>query len=285
MTYTNDQEILDKLSKKLEKIINSYSRGVEGKIKQEDDGLIWTSGGITWMDARVEGECVTPREGKTVEINALWYNALKMMDSISIETDLEGNWKDKANQVKENFQEKFWNTEKNCLFDVIGEDHKADEIRPNQIFALSLPFPLFQGQKAEEILNVVQEKLLTPYGLRSLEKGNENYKESYEGDIRSKDRAYHQGTVWSWLIGPFVSASCRIKENNQELEDLIKPLVEDHLRDAGLGTISEIFDGDGPHRPRGCISQAWSVGEILRCYVEDIRDVDPPFEKKYRKGD
>lgn len=282
LIYTNDLEIMDKLSEKLEKIIASYTEGVGGKIIQEKDGLIWTSGGMTWMDARVGGKCITPREGKTVEINALWYNALKIMDSITKETERKRNWEKKANHVKENFQEKFWNPEKNCLFDVIGGNHKAEEIRPNQIFALSLPFPLFQGQKAEKILKVVREKLLTPYGLRSLERENENYRGSYDGDISSKDRAYHQGTVWSWLIGPFISAASRIKENDQELENMINSLIEDHLTDAGLGTISEIFDGDKPHRPRGCISQAWSVGELLRCYIEDIQGIDPPFEDKYR---
>ncbi len=285
LTYTDDLGIIDELSDKLEKIIESFSEGVERKIKQEEDGLIWTSEGMTWMDARVEGECVTPREGKTVEINALWYNTLKIMNSISRIKGWDKSWSEKANRVKENFQEKFWNSERDCLFDVIGGNQKADEIRPNQIFALSLPFPLFEERKAGKILSAVQKKLLTPYGLRSLEKEDEKYRGTYNGDIRSKDKAYHQGTIWSWLIGPFISAMSRFKEKNGELENMIKPLINEHLTEGGLGTISEIFDGDKPHRPRGCISQAWSVGEVLRCYTEDIRGIEPPFESKYRSGD
>lgn len=233
------------------------------------------------MDARVDGNCITPREGKTVEINALWYNALKIMELISRKTGKEVDVEIDSEKVKNSFQEKFWDDERRCLRDLV-DGSNSDKLRPNQIFALSLPFPLFEGKRAKNILSSVRENLLTPYGLRSLEVEDEDYIGRYEGDIRSKDRAYHQGTVWSWLIGPYVSAASEFRDDDKNLESLIENLTNSHLFEAGLGTVSEVFDGDEPHCARGCISQAWSVGEILRCYVEDILEKEPPFKNRYR---
>ncbi len=284
LTYTNDLDIVDELWDVLNKILTTYAGGETEKVRMGSDNLIWTSGGLTWMDARVDGNCVTPREGKTVEINALWYNALKIMELISRKTGKKVDVGVDSKKVKNSFQERFWDHERKCLRDLV-DGPNSDKLRPNQIFALSLPFPLFEGKKAENILVSVREKLLTPYGLRSLEVEDEDYIGRYEGDIRSKDRAYHQGTVWSWLIGPYVSAVSEFGGGNEDLENIIENLINSHIFEAGLGTVSEIFDGDEPHYPRGCISQAWSVGEILRCYVEDILEKEPPFKNMYRGDD
>jgi len=282
LTYTDDLEIVDELWDVLNRILTTYADGKTGKVEKDSDDLIWTSAGLTWMDARVDGDCVTPREGKTVEMNALWYNSLKIMELLSRKTGREIEIGIDSENVKKNFQEKFWNSERNYLFDLV-DGPGSEKLRPNQVFALSLPFPLVEGNKAKNILSNVRKNLLTPYGLRSLAPEDEDYEGSYEGGIQSKDGAYHQGTVWSWLIGPYASAVSRFGDDGQYLRGIVESLIGSHLYESGLGTISEIFDGDEPHGARGCISQAWSVGEVLRCYVEDILEREPPFKNGYRR--
>jgi glycogen debranching enzyme len=222
------------------------------------------------MDAKVGEWVVTPRWGKPVEIQALWFNALTIL------ADLEkraGRAKEaarlvqSAKQVKDRFLATFWNDEAGCLFDVVDGDRRDPSIRPNQIFALSLPFPLLPKEQARSVLKVVEEKLLTPYGLRSLAPDDPAYRGRYAGGPGERDAAYHQGTVWSWLLGPYAEAVVRTlgapgKPKARRALEGITP----HLREAGLGTISEIFDGDAPHAPRGCPAQAWSVGEVLRTW-------------------
>jgi len=284
LVYTDDTSIIDELWGTLMGIIDCYVRGTNEFVKMDEDGMIWSSKGLTWMDARVEDKFVTPREGKAVEVNALWYNALKLMEIIAEKTDKEWGHQELAEKVRRNFAEKFWNQEKDCVYDVVKSDHRDPSVRPNQIFAVFLPFELLDLKKARGVVSTVKEKLLTPYGLRSLERGDPSYKGVYRGNIVERDLAYHQGTVWSWLIGPFITSFLKVSEHPSDREiakDFLAKLLGDHIKSAGLGSISEIFDGDEPHVPRGCISQAWSVAEILRSYVEDVGGRRPPFEDEY----
>ncbi len=283
LTYTDDGDFANRLWATLEEIVKNYANGTNEKIRMDEDGLIWSDERMTWMDARVDGKCITPRKGKTVEVNALWYNALRIEEIIAEKIGRENRQTGLAEEVRKNFRKKFWNPKRECLYDVVGDPSDA-RVRPNQIFAVGLPFKLINGNETEGVISIVRDKLLTPYGLRSLEREDPGYQGVYEGDLKKRDLAYHQGTVWSWLIGSFVTALTRSREESKEKEfarRLIDSLLNNHLWNSGLGTISEIFDGNEPHAPRGCISQAWSVGEILRCYVEDIEGKRPPFEKDY----
>ncbi len=277
LKYTNDYEFVkDSLYPSLKEIIDSFIEGTKYKIKMDDDYLI--SAGdegtqLTWMDAKVGNWVVTPRHGKAVEINALWFNALKVMAYLS--EMFEGNnerYVNIADKVKENFTEKFWNEERQCLYDVLSSDYKDDKVRPNQILAVSLGNNVIDGEKAEKIVNKVLKELYTSYGLRSLSPYDEEYKGIYVGDQYSRDGAYHQGTVWTWPLGQFITAYIKVNKGNVNSIDpmeFIKPF-ESHLNDGCIGSISEIFDGDEPLIPRGCFAQAWSVSEILRAYVEDV---------------
>jgi glycogen debranching enzyme len=226
------------------------------------------------MDAKVGDWVVTPRQGKAVEINALWYNALMIFAELTkrFSNMVEAQqFAQRARQVKAKFSEIFWNEVSGCLYDYVDGGHADTALRPNQIFALSLPFTLLEGEKARKVLKIVEENLYTPAGLRSLGPLEPGYRPSYGGDPLMRDSAYHQGTVWSWLLGPMITAIVRVegeagRKRAQRLLDNIKP----HLSDAGLGTISEIFDAEPPHTPRGCMAQAWGVAEVLRAYIEDL---------------
>lgn len=285
LVYTDDLSMARKVWGTLENIIENFFGGIDGKVKVNEDGLVWCCGGMTWMDARVDGECVTPREGKPVEINALWYNALKIFEILSEKLDRENRWEGVSGDVRRKFVEKFWNSDGGYLYDLINAGCKDDKVRPNQIFALSLPFTLLERNKATSVISTVRDELLTPYGLRSLSKDSSDFVESYSGDITAKDRAYHQGTVWTWLFGPYATALKNFRSNfkvRKFVERTLEPFLEEHLRNSGIGTVSEVFDGDEPYNPGGCISQAWSVGEIIRSYVEDFKGVRPQFESRYR---
>lgn len=280
LTYTDDVASAKELWKVgLETIGNCVDGRIEG-VRVEDDGMLW-SNRTTWMDVKMEGVRVTPRIGKTVGINALWYNALRAMEEIGGRVGKHFKFRGLSDKVKENFIPTFWNEKKKCLYDVVLDGSKDERLRPNQIFAVSLPFPAVEGAHAMMVLKAVREKLLTPCGLRGLAKDEPGYKGRYFGGVAERDLAYHQGTVWSWLIGPFITAFVRLEGDRAKAEGFLSRLVGDHLKEAGIGTISEIFDGDEPHVPRGCISQAWSVGEVLRCYAEDIKGIKPAFEGKY----
>ena len=236
------------------------------------------------MDARVGSKLVTPRQGYVVEINALWYNALRAMEAMAKVAGMTFKHAGLSDRTGENFSAEFWNNEKNCLYDLVDWDFRDPRIRPNQILAVSLPYPVVEGEQAKKIVSAVQEKLLTPYGLRSLERDDPDYRGVYMGDVAKRDSAYHNGTIWSWLMGPFITAYTRVNKGTGGKDrafDFLSELIGKHLAEAGIGTVSELFDGDAPHAPRGCISQAWSVAEIIRSYVEDIRGIRPPHEKKY----
>jgi len=267
--------VLDELLPVFEEIVAWHERGTRYGIRVDDDGLLLAGGPgvqLTWMDARIGDWVVTPRHGKAVEIQALWYNALCVLADLrkrAGSTADSASLLARAKQVKERFVEVFWNAEASCLFDVVDGDRKDASIRPNQVFALSLPYPLLPKDKARAVLAVIEQKLLTPYGLRSLAPDDPAYRGRYEGDPASRDAAYHQGTVWSWLLGPYADAL--VKTNGAVGKPKARKAFEGltpHLQEAGLGTISEIFDGDAPHAPRGCPAQAWSVGEALRVFKD-----------------
>jgi predicted glycogen debranching enzyme len=281
--YTKDKKFIrDELLPVFRKIIKWHDRGTRYNICVAKDGLL-NSGEpgvqLTWMDAKIGDWVVTPRQGKAVEINALWYNALMIMSSLSKEFRLNKDAKlysDRAETVKTKFIKLFWEKQNGYLYDYIDGDHKDMAFRPNQIFAISLPYQLVTGEKAKIILKAVAEKLYTPFGLRSLAPDDSNYRPHYGGDTLSRDSAYHQGTVWSWLLGPYITALVRIegKTGIKKGRKIIEKMLP-HLNDAGMGSISEILDGISPHTPRGAIAQAWSVAELLRSYVEDVFGFQP----------
>jgi len=251
-------------------ILSGYREGTRYQIHMDNDCLIAAGQRgvqLTWMDAKVGDWVVTPRIGKPVEIQALWLNALR------IASEWSPDWMPLYQQGCENFRKRFWNPDGSYLYDVVDVDHTPGKIdssfRPNQIFAIGgLPFPILTGDQARKVVEAVESRLLTPIGLRSLAPGESGYAPRYEGGVRERDGAYHQGTVWPWLIGAFVEAWIRVRGNTNDAKDeartrFLPPLME-HLDQAGLGHVSEIADADSPHTPRGCPFQAWSVGELLR---------------------
>jgi predicted glycogen debranching enzyme len=258
-----------------EDIIAHFERGTLYQIRVDGDGLVNAGGPgtqLTWMDARVDGVPVTPRYGKVVEINCLWYNALRITadcmrragrDAARIES--------LAARALESFGRAFWNPDRGCLFDVINDNGADPAARPNQVFALCLPYPLLEGEKAQSVLRAVEEKLLIPYGLRSLEPGHEGYRERYEGGAAERDGAYHQGTAWGWLLGPYVRAALRVRGGTPGARAALAPLagaMRAHIStQAGLNSVSELFQAGAPHAPDGCFAQAWSVAEWLRALL------------------
>ena len=262
----------------LKEIISAYEKGTDFSIYMEDDGLIHAGIGldqITWMDVRVGDWVATPRHGKPVEINALWYNALRIMESLCEKFDEDASaYRTRANQVKESFNAKFWDSSNQCLFDVVDGDEPDDHIRPNQIYAVSLPFSLLPEEQEKAVVALVEKELFVGCGLRSLAPDHPDYHGIYCGALAKRDAAYHQGTAWGFLLGGFFSAYMKVNHHSSSAaENAVRMLepVRKHLTDSGcIGSISEIFDGDTPHNPRGCYAQAWSVGEVLRCYCEDI---------------
>ena len=262
----------------LKEIISAYEKGTDFSIYMEDDGLIHAGSGldqITWMDVRVGDWVATPRHGKPVEINALWYNALRIMESLCEKFDEDASaYRTRANQVKESFNAKFWDSSNQCLFDVVDGDEPDDHIRPNQIYAVSLPFSLLPEEQEKAVVALVEKELFVGCGLRSLAPNHPDYHGIYCGALAKRDAAYHQGTAWGFLLGGFFSAYMKVNHHSSSAAEnaihMLEP-VRKHLSDSGcIGSISEIFDGDAPHNPRGCYAQAWSVGEVLRCYCEDI---------------
>ena len=242
------------------------------------------------MDAAVNSFPVTPREGKAVEVQALWYNSLRLMEVLSYKFGSHRQSEDYrvlALRAKRSFNEKFWYKDGGYLYDVVCEGMSDASLRPNQIIAVYLDFPIVEDRfRSRSVVEAVWKRLITPYGLRSLSPDDPRYIGVYSGEFSSRDRAYHNGTAWAWLLGPFITAF--LKVNGHEaywrgfaFERFLKPLFQVEIFRAGLGTLSEIFDGDPPHHPRGCISQAWSVAEPLRAYIEDILLIRPPHEMEF----
>ncbi len=293
LSYSGDEEFVrTELYPVFTDIIAWHVRGTRYGIKVDPSGLL-ASGApgiqLTWMDAKVGDWVVTPRRGKPVEIQALWYNALCIMEVLA------RRFGDEAGQKRYNNMAAmtnlafplFWNEKDNCLYDVINGGPPDASIRPNQIFAVSLPYTMLPPGRARAVVEKVREHLLTPYGLRSLAPSDRQYRGRYMGGPVERDGAYHQGTVWPWLMGPFITAYMKVNGSSdaarRQAAEWLLPL-KDHLTDAALGQISEIFDGDAPQRPVGCAAQAWSVAEVLRAYVEDVKGIGPKANNPGAKG-
>jgi predicted glycogen debranching enzyme len=222
------------------------------------------------MDAKVGDWVVTPRRGKAVEINALWYNALRLLDGwLREEADpMAVQVQTLAERARQSFNQRFWNPDGPYLFDVVdGEQGNDAACRPNQIFAISLDHPVLDESRWRPVFDVVRERLLTPVGLRSLAPGHRDYKAQYYGDLRARDAAYHQGTVWGWLAGPFVDAWLKVNPGDTAGARQCLAGFEAHMNEAGIGTVSEVFDAEPPFTDRGCMAQAWSVAEVLRAWI------------------
>ena len=284
LSYTADLEFVSGLCGVLTDIINWHVRGTRFGIKVDASCLLCSGEAgvqLTWMDAKVGDWVVTARRGNPVEVQALWHNALCIMEDLAHRFGDESGRKrygGLATLARWSFNRLFWNEKGGYLYDVVNAGVPDASIRPNQILAVSLPYTMLRAERAKLVVDVVQQHLLTPYGLRTLAPSDPQYRGRYAGDAHHRDGAYHQGTVWPWLMGPFLTAFMRVnggsQEARQQAENWLSSL-KDHLVDAGLGHISEIFDGDYPHRPVGCIAQAWSVAEVLRATVEDVYGIRP----------
>jgi predicted glycogen debranching enzyme len=277
---TNDYDFIrNELYEVLAQIIEFHIKGTRYNIKVAENGLLNTGtpgAQLTWMDAKIGDWVVTPRSGKPVEIQALWYNALCIMKDLAArfsDDDRRKKYSSLAALTSLAFNRTFWNEDARCLYDVVNGGPPDGSIRPNQIFAVSLHHSMLSEERARAVVEKVEKELLTPVGLRTLNRSDGRYRATYEGDQYSRDSAYHQGTVWPWLLGPFVSAYVRVNGGTAQARGRARDFlrgIEKHLTEAGLGQISEIFDGDVPHHPRGCFAQAWSVAEILRALCEDV---------------
>ncbi len=286
LKYTRDFVFVkEELWESLQSIIDYHQKGTFFGIRLGDDGLIVHGPQLTWMDAAVDGDEFTPRAGKAVEIQALWYNALRIMELLANkfgEISFAEKYAAMANKTRESFNEKFWNPAEGCLFDVLDIKSKDASDRPNQIFAVSLDYTMLDSEKSSKVVEVVNRELVTPYGLRTLSLDDPKFAGKCFGNRRSRDTAYHNGTIWPWLLGPYVTAYLRVngysaKSRDYALNNLILPLFTLGIHQGGLGTINEIYDCDSPNAPRGCISQAWSVAEPLRAYIEDVLMIKPQF--------
>jgi predicted glycogen debranching enzyme len=269
---TGDDELLRELHPLLQEILNWHRQGTRYNIKvDERDGLVYAGEPgvqLTWMDAKVDDWVVTPRIGKPVEISALWYNALRCMAAFSGRLGLPGAEHHQAAQLTRQGFARFWNSSQQCLYDVLdGPAGDDPALRPNQLFAVSLPHSPLSLERQRQVVEVCARKLLTSHGLRSLGPDEPGYIGTYAGDRYERDGTYHQGTVWGWLIGPFISAHLRVYQDASTARSFIQPLLQ-HLAAHGTGSMSEIFDGDPPFTPRGCFAQAWTVAEALRVLHE-----------------
>ena len=272
---TKDKKfILKEILPVLTDIIEWHVKGTRFGIKVDGDGLLFAGESgqqLTWMDARIDNWVVTPRIGKPVEVQALWYNALciyaellRLNKNVKLSNEILA----KSELAKNSFQQLFWYQKGAYLYDLIDASGIPDPtLRPNQLFAISLPFPIIEEEQSLEVLKIITEKLVTPVGLRTLPSDHPGYIGKYLGNPFERDASYHQGTVWSWLLGPYIDAIMHTESSRQKGRIKAKKIIEDfafHLNEAGIGTVSEIFDGDAPHHPKGCIAQAWGVAEILR---------------------
>ena len=275
LDVTGDRSVVTELFPTLASVIEHHVRGTRFGIHRDArDGLISAAAEgyqLTWMDAKVNGWVVTPRRGKPVEIQALWYNALRLMEQWARELrEPAEHYAEWAHQAQESFNHRFWND--GALFDVIdGPEGDDPALRPNQIFSISLHHSVLHPQRWRAVVDTVQHHLLTPFGLRTLDRGHPDYKSRYYGDLLARDAAYHQGTVWPWLIGHFIDAHLRVHRDPAAARKLLTHFPA-HLRQAGVGSISEILDAEYPHRPGGCMAQAWSVAEVLRVWLKTNTD-------------
>jgi predicted glycogen debranching enzyme len=289
LKYTGDFALAKDLWSTLTDIVENHKKGTMNDIRVDGDGLLAHGPQLTWMDTIVDGSPYTPRSGKAVEVQALWYNALCTLQMLADkfgERSSAENYSAMAEKAKKSFNTKFWNYQTNSLFDVIDDLGNADlSIRPNQVIMGALDFPILDKERLNLVTDFVRAELLTPVGLRTLSPKDSRYKGKYEGDRASRDRAYHSGSIWPWLTGPLTTAFLKAKgydatSRDYALNAFIKPLISEELNRGGLGTLNEINDGDAPFLPRGCIAQAWSVAEPLRAYIEDVLLFRPKYEKE-----
>jgi len=268
--------VLDEMLPVLKNIIDWHFRGTRYNIHVDEDGLLYAGEKgqqLTWMDARIGDWVVTPRMGKPVEIQALWYNTLKIFAALLEQNNQPDDAElvnISAEKARNSFNEKFWYTEGNYLYDVIDEDGSPDAtLRPNQLFAASLPFAIIDEEQIAAVLKIVEKKLYTPVGLRSLTPDDKHYVGIYGGDTFKRDSAYHQGTVWTWLLGAYIDVVMKVdtEHGKEKAVDIIHDFSY-HLNEGCIGSISEIMDEEGDHHPRGCIAQAWGVAEIFRVIKE-----------------
>jgi predicted glycogen debranching enzyme len=272
VSASDDGESLRELLPALEEIVRLHLAGTKFGIRVDEDGLL-TQGDpnlpLTWMDAKVGDWVVTPRRGKPVEINALWFNAVRLLASwVRFSGRDATRLEAVAERTRASFNRRFWFDEGQYLYDIVdGQAGDDSSLRPNQIFALSLRYPVLDRGRWQRIVDVVAERLLTPYGLRTLAPGHPDFRAQYFGDLRARDAAYHQGTVWAWLIGPFIDAWLRVYPHRIQDARSFLAAFNSHLSDKCVGTISEVFDATEPYVPRGCIAQAWSVAEVLRALM------------------
>jgi len=289
LVYTADLDFVrDEVYPAVKEIIHWYMEGTDFNIGMDEDGLLSAGSPdvqLTWMDAKVDDWVVTPRHGKAVEINALWHNAVRVLEGLAGLFGDKFPHPDLPGRIKESFLKKFWNG--SYLVDVISPEGIDCRVRPNQLLAVSLPYTMLGGEQGRLVAQRVWRELYVTYGIRSLSPMDCEYKGVYAGDRVRRDGAYHQGTAWSWLIGPFITAYRRAHDYSPasltQAWRFIAPF-RDQLREHGVGYISEIFDGDEPAVPRGCIAQAWGVAEVLRAYVEDVLEIRPPAENIMERG-
>jgi predicted glycogen debranching enzyme len=287
LDYTKDEGTVRRVAwPAVRAILDGYRQGTRYGIRMDADGLI--AGGmpglqLTWMDAKVGDWVVTPRHGKPVEVQALWVRALAVGEDLAVKFGDKAFAKrcdmDRIKAIK-SFRAKFWFEQGGYLYDVVdGAGGPDAALRPNQIYAVAFPGELLEDKQAKRVVEVVRKRLLTPVGLRTLAAGEPQYKPRYEGGVESRDGAYHQGTVWPFLLGPFVTAWMKVQGGTAAARRQARGFLdglEAHLHDACIGQVSEIFDADAPHRPRGCFAQAWSVAEPLRALLEDIGEPATP---------
>ena len=289
LKYTGDFDFVkEQLWGTLRSIVEHHIQGTLYNIHMDQDGLIAHGPQLTWMDAILDNQIITPRDGKAVEIQALWYNTLKTMELLATRFN-QGEDAEKyailSEKVRRSFREKFWHNKKDYLFDVIYDNMRDPSLRPNQTIAVSLDFFMLDKEKCARVVEVVWKKLFSVYGLSTLSTDDSRYIGKYLGDWAHRIKAYHNGTVWAWLLGSFITAFLKVKNFEEKwrgfaFQNFLQPLFHNEIFRAGLGTISEIFNGDAPHKSRGCISQAWSVAEPLRAYVEDVMLKRPTYEKQ-----
>ena len=281
LEYTGTPEdyafVRETIYPKLKEIIAAYEHGTDFSIYMEEDGLIHAGSGldqVTWMDVRVGDWVATPRHGKPVEINALWYHALCLMEEWATRFGEDGShYAALAAHAKESFAKEFWNEKDGCLYDVVDGLEGDATLRPNQIYAVSLPHRMLDADKEKKIVDKVYEKLYAKTGLRSLSPDDKEYHPTYEGCLDKRDHAYHQGTSWGFLLGGFLTAYVHVYGTSKEVITRVDAMLDatrEQFYHGCIGSIAEIFDGNEPHTSRGCYAQAWSVGEILRAYTEDI---------------
>jgi predicted glycogen debranching enzyme len=289
LKYTKDFDFVrDELWDASKSIVEHLIQGTLYNIHVEDDGLLAHGPQLTWMDVAVDDQFITPRDGKAVEIQALWYNALKTMELLATcfdQKDEAKKYSGMAEKARKSFIEKFWDQKNGFLFDVVRGEEVDSSLRPNQVITVALDFSMLDRAREKEVVEVVWRKLWGTYGLKTLSKNDPRYIGEYSGDWTQRSKAYHNGTVWAWLLGPFTTAFLKVRNYDERwrsfaFKNFLQPLFQEEVFKAGLGTISEIFDGDSPHSSRGCIAQAWSVAEPFRAFIEDVALKRPPYEQQ-----